>query len=45
MAMSGLMVALAFFAANVQTLFINGDIGLVFMAMEFNNAINFGLHP
>ena len=43
----GLPVALAFFAANVlgTFLFINGDIGLVFMAMEFNNAINFGLAP
>ena len=43
----GLPVAFAFFAANVlgTFLFINGDIGLVFMPMEFNNAINFGLAP
>ena len=43
----GLPVAFAFFAANVlgTFLFINGDIGLVFMPMEFNTAINFGLAP
>ena len=43
----GLPVAFAFFAANVlgTFLFINGDVGLVFMPMEFNNAINFGLAP
>ena len=43
----GLPVALAFFTANIlgTFLFINGDIGLVFMPMEFNNAINFGLAP
>jgi TRAP-type C4-dicarboxylate transport system permease large subunit len=43
----GLPVAFAFFAANVlgTFFFINGDIGLVFMPMEFNNAINFGLAP
>ncbi len=44
---TGLPVAFSFFAANVlgTFLFINGDIGLVFMPMEFNNAINFGLAP
>ena len=43
----GLPVALAFFAANVlgTFLFINGDVGLVFMPMEFNNAITFALAP
>ena len=43
----GLPVAFAFFAANVlgTFLFINGDIGLVFMPMEFNSAINFALAP
>lgn len=43
----GLPVALAFFAANVlgTALFINGDIGLVFMPMEFHNAIKFNLVP
>lgn len=43
----GLPVALAFFAANVlgTYLFINGDIGLVFMPMEFHNAIKFTLAP
>ena len=43
----GLPVAFAFFAANVlgTFLFINGDIGLSFMPMEFNNAINFSLAP
>ena len=43
----GLPVAFAFFAANVlgTFLFINGDIGLVFMPMEFHNAIKFTLAP
>lgn len=43
----GLPVALAFFTANVlgTFLFINGDIGLVFMAIEFNSAISFTLAP
>lgn len=43
----GLPVALAFFAANVlgTFLFINGDIGLVFMPLEFHNAIKFSLAP
>ncbi len=43
----GLPVALAFFAANVlgTALFINGDIGLVFMPIEFHNAIKFSLVP
>ena len=43
----GLPVALAFFAANVvgTALFINGDIGLVLMPMEFHNAIKFTLFP
>jgi len=43
----GLPVALAFFAANVlgTFLFINGDIGLVFMPIEFHNAIKFSLAP
>ncbi len=43
----GLPVALAFFAANVlgTYLFINGDIGLVFMPAEFHNAIKFTLSP
>ena len=43
----GLPVALAFFAANVlgTALFINGDIGLVLMPMEFNGAISFALAP
>ena len=43
----GLPVAFAFFAANVlgTYLFINGDIGLEFMAMEFHNAIKFTLAP
>ncbi len=43
----GLPVALAFFAANVlgTALFISGDIGLVFMPMEFNYAIKFTLAP
>jgi len=43
----GMPVALAFFAANVlgTALFINGDIGLVLMPMEFHNAIKFTLSP
>ncbi len=43
----GLPVALAFFAANVlgTYLFIGGDIGLLFMPMEFHNAIKFTLSP
>jgi TRAP-type C4-dicarboxylate transport system permease large subunit len=43
----GLPVALAFFAANVlgTGLFISGDIGLVFMPLEFHNAIKFTLMP
>jgi len=43
----GLPVALAFFAANVlgTYLFISGDIGLLFMPMEFHNAIKFTLAP
>lgn len=43
----GLPVALAFFTANVlgTFLFINGDVGLVFMAIEFNSAISFTLAP
>ena len=43
----GLPVAFAFFAANVlgTFLFVNGDIGLVFMPMEFHNAIKFTLTP
>jgi TRAP-type C4-dicarboxylate transport system permease large subunit len=43
----GLPVALAFFAANVlgTALFISGDIGLVFMPLEFHNAIKFTLMP
>ena len=43
----GLPVALAFFAANVlgTALFINGDIGLVFMPLEFHNSIKFSLAP
>ncbi|MDP6404451.1 MAG: SLC13 family permease [Alphaproteobacteria bacterium] len=43
----GMPVALSFFAANVlgTYLFINGDIGLVFMPLEFNNAIKFTLAP
>jgi tripartite ATP-independent transporter DctM subunit len=43
----GLPVALAFFAANVlgTYLFISGDIGLVMMPMEFNNAIKFTFAP
>ena len=44
---TGLPVAFAFFAANVlgTYLFINGDIGLVFMPIEFHNAIKFTLSP
>ncbi len=43
----GLPVALAFFSANVlgTYLFISGDIGLVMMPMEFNNAIKFTFAP
>ena len=43
----GMPVALAFFAANVlgTALFISGDIGLVFMPMEFHYAIKFTLAP
>ena len=43
----GLPVAFAFFAANVlgTALFINGDVGLVFMPMEFHNAIHFSFAP
>lgn len=43
----GMPVALAFFAANVlgTYLFIQGDIGLIFMPMEFHNAIKFTLAP
>jgi tripartite ATP-independent transporter DctM subunit len=43
----GLPVALAFFAANVlgTFLFISGDIGLVFMPMEFHSAIKFSFVP
>ena len=37
----GMPVALAFFAANIlgTFIFLNGDIGLMFMPMEFHNAI------
>jgi TRAP-type C4-dicarboxylate transport system permease large subunit len=43
----GLPVALAFFAANIAGtyIFLNGDIGLMFMPMEFHNAIKFTLAP
>ncbi len=43
----GLPVAFAFFAANIlgTYLFINGDIGLLFMPIEFHNAIKFTLAP
>jgi tripartite ATP-independent transporter DctM subunit len=43
----GLPVALAFFAANVlgTYLFISGDIGLVMMPVEFNNAFKFTFAP
>ncbi len=43
----GLPVALAFFSANVlgTYLFISGDIGLVMMPMEFNNAIKYTFAP
>ncbi|MFP6710476.1 MAG: TRAP transporter large permease subunit [Rhodospirillales bacterium] len=43
----GVPVALAFFSANVlgTFLFINGDVGLVFMPMEFSGAISFALVP
>jgi tripartite ATP-independent transporter DctM subunit len=43
----GLPVAIAFFTANIlgTYLFISGDIGLVMMPMEFNNAIKFTFAP
>ena len=43
----GLPVAFAFFAANIlgTWLFLNGDIGLVLMPLEFHNAIKFTLAP
>lgn len=43
----GMPVALAFFAANVlgTALFLSGDVGLVFMPLEFNKAIKFTLSP
>ena len=43
----GMPVAFAFFAANIigTYLFIGGDIGLLFMPMEFHNAIKFTLTP
>ncbi len=43
----GMPVAFAFFAANIlgTYLFIGGDIGLQFMAMEFHNSIKFSLAP
>jgi len=43
----GLPVAFAFFAANIlgTFLFVNGDIGLVLMPLEFHNAIKFTLAP
>jgi tripartite ATP-independent transporter DctM subunit len=43
----GMPVALAFFAANVlgTAMFISGDIGLVFMPIEFNKAIKFTFAP
>jgi TRAP-type C4-dicarboxylate transport system permease large subunit len=43
----GLPVALAFFAANIlgTALFIGGDIALIFMPMEFHNAIKYTLVP
>ena len=43
----GLPVAFAFFAANIlgTYLFIGGDVGLLFMPMEFHNAIKFTLTP
>ncbi|MEK9676811.1 MAG: TRAP transporter large permease subunit [Rhodospirillaceae bacterium] len=43
----GLHVAFAFFAANVlgTFLFIGGDVGLVFMPIEFNRSITFGVAP
>ncbi len=43
----GMPVAFAFFGANVlgTYLFIGGDIGLIFMPMEFHNAIKFSLAP
>lgn len=44
---SGLPVALAFFSANIlgTALFIDGNIGLILMPMEFRNAITFILVP
>lgn len=43
----GMPVAFAFFAANIlgTYLFIGGDIGLQFMAIEFHNSIKFSLAP
>ena len=43
----GMPVALAFFAANIlgTFIFLNGDIGLMFMPMEFHNAIKYTLAP
>jgi len=43
----GMPVAFAFFAANIlgTYLFIGGDIALVFMPIEFHNAIKFTLTP
>jgi len=43
----GMPVAFAFFAANIvgTYLFIGGDIGLLFMPIEFHNAIKFTLTP
>ncbi len=42
---NGLPVAFAFFAANIigTFIFIGGDIGLVFMPMEFHNSIKYTL--
>jgi len=43
----GLPVAFAFFAANIvgTYIFIGGDIGLIYMPMEFHNAIKFTFVP
>ena len=43
----GMPVAFAFFAANVlgTYIFIGGDVGLLFMPMEFHNSIKFTLTP
>ncbi len=43
----GMPVAFAFFAANIvgTYLFVGGDIGLLFMPLEFHNAIKFTLTP